>query len=82
MSAVARLRPIKLQLNNSGAWKDVTHFDASDDAVGQQVLDAADTLGRINAHRVTYRLVTEDALPAVLMTWNKDVGWKKAAPHA
>jgi len=82
MSADARQKPVKLQINNTGAWKDVTHFDAQHDHVGDQVLEAANTLGQIDAHRVSYRLVTEGALPEVLMSWSKDGGWKEAAAHA
>lgn len=82
MSTEARQKPVKLQLNNSGAWKDVTHFDALHDHVGAKVMDAANTLGTLDAHRVTYRVVTEGALPEVLMTWNKDDGWKEATAHA
>ncbi|KLN57647.1 hypothetical protein [Variovorax paradoxus] len=76
MTSGARLRPVKLQINNSGAWKDIAHFDAGNDVACMHVLDAAKTLGEIDAQRVQYRVVTEDALPEVLMTWSKDDGWK------
>ncbi|MGJ7611809.1 MULTISPECIES: hypothetical protein [unclassified Variovorax] len=81
-AAEVRRKPVKLQLNNSGAWKDVIHFDAVNDVSSEHVLDAANTLGNLDAHRVTFRVVTEGQLPEVLMTWNKADGWKKARGQA
>ncbi|HEX7866553.1 MAG TPA: hypothetical protein VF555_16475 [Variovorax sp.] len=81
MKTDTREKPVKLQLNNTGAWKDVVHFDAANDIASETVLDAANTLGGLDAGRVTFRIVTEDALPEVLMSWSKANGWKKAAPH-
>lgn len=82
MTKDARKKPVKLQLNNSGAWKDVIHFDAANDIAAERAMGAADTLGNLDAHRLTFRVVIEGASPEVLMTWNKDEGWKKARGQA
>lgn len=41
-------RPVKLQLNNSGAWKSVIGFDAGDDAASAVAMDCAEQLGRLD----------------------------------
>ena len=76
MKQTSRSQPVKLQRNNSGAWKDVIHFDAASDIGSMHVEHAADTLGKLNAGRVSFRIVTEGALPQVLKSWTKDEGWK------
>ncbi|WP_198086634.1 hypothetical protein [Variovorax sp. E3] len=77
----ARERPLKLQLNNSGAWKDVVHFDGADETEAERVLEAATTLGDLDTGNVTFRVVTEDAYPEVVTSWSKHFGWRTAVPR-
>jgi hypothetical protein len=71
--AQEQTKPVKLQVNNSGAWKNVLRFDAADDAVAAQVMEAAATLGQIG--RMTWRICVDDSLDLVLMTWTEAKGW-------
>jgi hypothetical protein len=68
------VKPVKLQVNNSGAWKDVVRFDAADAVVSGEVMDAAATLGRIGG--VSWRVCTADALQLSLMYWSAEHGWE------
>lgn len=68
-------KPVTLQVNNSGAWKSVIRFDANDDMKSTQVLDAADTLARIDG-RSKFRVVMDNGLQAVLMHWSAKDDWK------
>lgn len=67
-------KPVKLQLNNSGAWKDVIRFDAADDAVCAQVMEAAEALGQVG--KVTWRVCVDDGSQDVLMHWSAAEGWR------
>jgi hypothetical protein len=78
MSASEATRPVKLQVNTSGAWKDVVRFDAGDDAAAAKVMEAAATLGEINAGGVTFRIASDETHPFVLSRWSKTNGWSEA----
>lgn len=72
-----RARPVKLQVNTSGAWRDVIRFDASKEVESAEVMGAAETLGRIS--RCAFRVVVADEggrSPLVLTVWAVDTGWK------
>lgn len=75
-----RARPVKLQFNTSGAWRDVIGFDCSNEVATGEVLAAADMLARIA--KATCRLVMANAgaprSPTVLMHWSPDAGWQEA----
>lgn len=73
------LKPVNLQVNNSGAWKSIVHFDASNDMECQEVMSAAGTLGCIDG-KCTFRIVTNDGLQTVLMHWSVKDGWKAWRP--
>jgi hypothetical protein len=75
MSADSK-KPAKLQVNTSGAWKDVVRFDAADVAATDRVTDAAEALGQVGAGAITFRLVSDEALPRVLFRWTHAAGWK------
>lgn len=71
-------KPVKLQVNTSGAWRDVIKFDAAYDVESMEVMGAAETLGRIS--KATFRVVVADEpgrSPTVLTTWTPDTGWKE-----
>lgn len=69
-------RPCKLQINNSGAWRDVLRFDL--DAVDAEVLQIkaaelvciADPTGRTNL-----RITLADSLQTTLVRWDAGKGW-------
>lgn len=44
MTTAAHRKPVRLELNNSGAWKVLGRFDADDDFQASLVLDAAEEL--------------------------------------
>lgn len=69
-------RPVKLQVNTSGAWKDVAFFDASDVAVTDQVTDGAAQVGE--ATKTPFRIATRDGLQTVLFHFIPGDGWKEA----
>ena len=52
-----RARPVKLQINTSGAWRDVISFDAGKDVACGEAMEAAAMLGRIG--NATLRIVME-----------------------
>jgi hypothetical protein len=60
-------RPVHLQLNNSGAWKNLVSFDADMQADADKAMEAAELLQQVNA-KTRFRIVTQGSLPAVLMT--------------
>lgn len=65
---------MKLQVNNSGAWKNVLVFGIEDIEVVQA---AVNTLGACAAnaeYKVTFRIV--DAREAVTHHWTTDAQWK------
>lgn len=80
------MKPCRLELNNSGAWKLVAKFDAANDAATDAIMDAAEKLalacndpacGRPSF--LSLRISTDDAHPQVLMRWEQSSGkWEKA----
>lgn len=73
MSANAQPRPLKLQINTAGAWRDVIRFDLSD---GDEVLHHAENLALRSAHagQVSLRVIIPgDTAP--LQLWTRQRGW-------
>jgi hypothetical protein len=68
-------RPLKLELNNSGAWKTIARFDAGDELACAAAQNGADLLGRLGPKRVSWRIATDEPLPDVLLYWNAENGW-------
>lgn len=77
-------KPVRIELNNSGAWKLLGRFDAADDDQTSLVLDAAETLvqtlnnGEPAKRCPTLRVSMDDALASVLMRWDLESGWRDA----
>jgi len=67
-------RPVVLQINTTGAWRNVVQFDAGD----------ADACGVIEHHapgvavvgRAKLRIVTADGLQTLLRHWSIEHGWR------
>jgi len=72
-------KPVKLQINTNGAWRDVIAFDAAADVECGEVMSAADTLGRIG--KAAFRVVMTNSpvprSPEVLLHWTPEAGWKE-----
>jgi hypothetical protein len=67
-------KPVKLQVNNSGAWTDVLRFDAADELACSEVMEAAAALGRLGGG--TWRVCMADSLQQVLLHWTAAKGWE------
>jgi len=78
-------KPVRLELNNSGAWKVLGRFDAADDEQTSLVLDAAEKLVKTlhnsadPKHCPTLRVSMQDPLELVLLRWDLARGWRDAA---
>ena len=66
--------PVLLQLNNSGTWKTIARFDASNDESMDKARAAGQLLGEINPS-TTLRIATDEPLPWVMVRWIAERGW-------
>lgn len=79
------MKPVRLELNNSGSWKTLGRFDAADNDHASLVMDAAETLIKTlhnseDAKRCpTLRITIDDSLATVLMRWSLEHGWRDLA---
>lgn len=72
-------RMVKLQINNSGAWRDVVHFDIdAQDAEAIQVAAVNLVVLADPAGRSSLRIATADALQTALVRWDAKKGWVDA----
>lgn len=76
----AASKPVKLQINAAGAWRDVISFNAANDIECAEVMSAGETLGRVG--KATLRVVMANSphprSPEVLLRWSRDDGWKES----
>jgi hypothetical protein len=81
-------KPVRLECNNSGAWKLLGRFDAADEEHASLVLDAAEDLVKILHNSEdpkrcpTLRVSMDDGLGIVLMHWDLTGGWRDAKTGA
>jgi hypothetical protein len=69
-------RPCKLQINSTGAWRDVLRFDIDlIDHEAMQIAAANLVLLADPDSRTTLRIVIADALQTVLVHWDAKKGW-------
>lgn len=77
-------KPVRLELNNSGAWKVLGRFDAADDEQTSLVLDSAEDLVKTLHNSEdpkgcpTLRVSIDDPLGSVLLRWKIVRGWYDA----
>lgn len=79
-------KPVRLELNNSGAWKVLGRFDAADDEQTALVLDAAEVLIKTlhnsedPKHCPTMRVSIDHPISqdVVLVRWALERGWYDA----
>ncbi|MGK2897818.1 MAG: hypothetical protein ACSLE9_03920 [Burkholderiaceae bacterium] len=69
-------RPVQLQVNNSGAWKTVTRWDAGNDEASSMVHEAVALLGAADSS-CTWRITTAESYPVVLKHWDSKNGWQE-----
>lgn len=74
LATVPAARPVRLEINNSGAWKIIARFDAGNEDMGDKASAAGQLLGEINPN-ATFRISTDEAMPHVLMRWDAERGW-------
>lgn len=88
MGTTDHRKPVRLELNNSGAWKVLGRFDAADDEQTSLVLDAAEDLIKVLHNSFdpkgcpTLRVSIDDALQTVLLRWSIERGWRDAKTGA
>ena len=76
-------KPVRLEMNNSGAWKVLGRFDAADDDQAGLVMDAAETLFKTLHNSEdpkncpTLRVSIDST--SVLTRWDLVRGWRDAA---
>lgn len=66
---------MKLQVNDSGAWKNVAQFDINDQAVVEKSACAIGHANALAGGRITFRLV--DAKDQVVAYWNDAERWHR-----
>lgn len=76
------IKPVRLEINDSGAWRILGRFDADDAEQTALVLDAAETLVKTlhnseNPKRCPRLRVSIDAI-TVLTHWSLADGWRDA----
>ena len=75
------LKPVRLELNNSGSWKVIGRFDADDTYHANLVMNAAEDLIEIlhNSQDLRrcagLRITKDDGLSTVLSRWSIADGW-------
>lgn len=77
-------KPVRLEINNSGAWKIIGRFDAADDAQADDILNSAHELASAlndvtsaSPKRLTLRVSMAEAPHDVLMYWESiETGWR------
>ena len=73
---------LKLQVNTSGAWRNVIEFDRGDDLACAAVLTAAPLLAAAAGPGATLRICSADGLQTVQSHWAVGQGWRGALAGA
>ena len=82
--ATSLKKPVRLEFNNSGAWKVLGRFDADDEDQASLVLDAAEDLVKTLHNSEdpkrcpTLRVSHDDCLCEVILRWDLARGWRDA----
>ena len=72
-------RPCKLQINSTGAWRDMLQFDIDQvDAEVVQIKAAELVIVANPESRTTLRIVTGDGMQTALVRWDVKKGWVEA----
>lgn len=74
-------KPVRLEVNNRGAWKLVCLFDAACEHQADAAMAGAEQLLRAAGGMAAWRISSDDPLPVVLMRLESvQQGWR-AATH-
>jgi hypothetical protein len=66
-------KPVRLQFNQMGAWRNALDFDADNPGVSSEVMFYGGMLAE--ATNAKARIVSTDGLQTVLISWDSDKGW-------
>jgi hypothetical protein len=72
-------RPAKLQVNQSGAWRDMLRFDVdavSDNSMYLFLKAAAEMVRSTGQTGTTMRIVSDEVTPKRVLSWTAKTGWK------
>lgn len=72
----AKSQALRLELNNSGAWKVVTRFLSGDEHAASVIQESAYALAKIDT-KAKWRISTDEAQPKALCYCTHDQGWVK-----
>ena len=64
---------VKLQINTSGAWRNVIEFDSADHQNGVMVMRHAPAIATLG--KGTLRIVLADGSQTALFSWTSKQGW-------
>ena len=67
---------LKLQVNTSGAWRNIIDFERDDDIACAAVLTAAPLLAAAAGPGATLRICSADGLQKVHSHWEAGKGWR------
>ena len=75
-------KPVRLEINNSGAWKVLGKFDAADEFQADDILNSAERLAGLLVdadNRLSLRISMAEPPHAPIMHWkDAETGWRDA----
>lgn len=72
-------RPCKLQINTTGAWRDVLRFDIDAVDAGALQLAASELVGIADPEgKASLRITMADSLQTTLVRWDAKNGWRES----
>jgi hypothetical protein len=72
----AATKPVRLQFNQMGAWRNAIDFDAADPNAAGEVMFYGAMLAECT--KATARVITTDGMQSALAIWSSDKGWRDA----
>lgn len=70
-------KPCILQINSSGAWRNIVRFDAAEQVAVDAAMEHGSLLVRLTEPQSKLRVVMDDGFQTPLMLWKLDTGWKE-----
>lgn len=69
-------KPVRLQFNQTGAWRNAIGFDAGNQTKSIEILQHAAALALLTG--ATARVVVDDGSQMAIARWNETDGWHDA----
>lgn len=69
-------KPVTLQVNTTGAWRNIIGFDAADAQASDSAMQAAELLGQA-CTGAKFRIVLADGTQTCLLSWTAEGGWRQ-----